>query len=379
MRDRAVRPRRGRPSRPGAALALRLTWAQALAWRLRRHHLVERAAPADLLRVVSEICGLHAQLMSSAELSAWARVDGLERNAVSDALWKRRRLVKLWGDARNAAPAPGGGARHLALRARHDHEPRDDGSLGHRRAHRRDRRRARWSRPHAGGARARGRGADGRRDARRVRPLQLGLVPQAGVVPGLSLLRPERRRPLRGSPRRPRSCAVGSSGPTRRTRCGRWRGASSPPTRPRPRRTLATGRVSAVRASRRCSPRSATRRSRSTWTATAHGRSPETSTRSPRPSRRLAPSSPPSTSGSSARRGTCSPLDPALKARVRPRASISPVILVKAACSASGKRRRKGCGLDVDGARSAGPLGPRAPRGRVRPPLPSSSWSARLQ
>ena len=76
---------------------MRLTWAQALAWRLRRHHLVERAAPADLLRVVGEICGLHAQLMSSAELSAWARVDGLERNAVSDALWKRRRLVKLWG------------------------------------------------------------------------------------------------------------------------------------------------------------------------------------------------------------------------------------------------------------------------------------------
>jgi hypothetical protein len=46
---------------------------------------------------VSEICGLHAQVMSSAQLSAWARIDDLERDAVDDALWKRRELVKLWG------------------------------------------------------------------------------------------------------------------------------------------------------------------------------------------------------------------------------------------------------------------------------------------
>jgi DNA glycosylase AlkZ-like len=46
--------------------------------------------------VASEICGLHAQLMSSAQLSVWARTEGLERDAVDDALWKRRRLVKLW-------------------------------------------------------------------------------------------------------------------------------------------------------------------------------------------------------------------------------------------------------------------------------------------
>ena len=34
--------------------------------------------------------------MSSAELSLWARIDGLERDAVNDALWERRTLVKLW-------------------------------------------------------------------------------------------------------------------------------------------------------------------------------------------------------------------------------------------------------------------------------------------
>jgi uncharacterized protein YcaQ len=75
---------------------IEVTWEQALAWRLRRHHLVERAEPSELLRVVSDLCGLHAQLMSSAELSVWARVDGFEHEALDEELWQRRSLVKLW-------------------------------------------------------------------------------------------------------------------------------------------------------------------------------------------------------------------------------------------------------------------------------------------
>ena len=63
---------------------------------MERHHLVERVSPRALLRVVSDICGLHAQLMSSAELSLWARIDGLRRDALDRALWQRRTLVKLW-------------------------------------------------------------------------------------------------------------------------------------------------------------------------------------------------------------------------------------------------------------------------------------------
>jgi uncharacterized protein YcaQ len=73
-----------------------MTWEQALAWRMRQHHLVRRARPSDLLRVVGDICGLHAQLTSSAELSLWARVARLERDAVHEALWARRTLVKTW-------------------------------------------------------------------------------------------------------------------------------------------------------------------------------------------------------------------------------------------------------------------------------------------
>ena len=74
----------------------RVSWRRALAWRMARHHLVQRAAPADLALVTGEICGLHAQVLSSAELSLWARIDGLPRDAVREALWTHRSLVKLW-------------------------------------------------------------------------------------------------------------------------------------------------------------------------------------------------------------------------------------------------------------------------------------------
>ena len=76
--------------------APRVSWRQALTWRMGRHHLRERAAPSDLLRVARDICGLHAQVMSSAELSLWARIEGLDRRAVAEALWQQRTLVKLW-------------------------------------------------------------------------------------------------------------------------------------------------------------------------------------------------------------------------------------------------------------------------------------------
>ena len=73
-----------------------LTWAQAAAWRARRHALDARVPRERALEVVSGICGLHAQVMSSAELSLWARVEDLERDAVAKALWEDRTLVKQW-------------------------------------------------------------------------------------------------------------------------------------------------------------------------------------------------------------------------------------------------------------------------------------------
>jgi hypothetical protein len=75
---------------------LKLSWSRAAAWRVRRHHLDRRAPAGSLLAVASHLCGLHAQVMSSAELTVWARVEDLDRRAVQRALWEDRTLVKTW-------------------------------------------------------------------------------------------------------------------------------------------------------------------------------------------------------------------------------------------------------------------------------------------
>ena len=74
----------------------KLSWKQAIGWRMRTHRLAGRARRDEALAVAGELCGLHAQLMSSAELTLWARVDGIEPGDVSRALWQRRSLVKTW-------------------------------------------------------------------------------------------------------------------------------------------------------------------------------------------------------------------------------------------------------------------------------------------
>jgi hypothetical protein len=75
---------------------LKLTWARAAAWRIRCQHLDQRAPAGSMLAVTSRLCGLHAQVMSAAELALWARVQGLERPVVQRALWEHRTLVKTW-------------------------------------------------------------------------------------------------------------------------------------------------------------------------------------------------------------------------------------------------------------------------------------------
>lgn len=73
-----------------------ISWDQAIAWRMRRHYLIDRASPKQIVAVVDRLRGLHAQVMSSVDLALWARVDGLKREHVADALWKKRALVKMW-------------------------------------------------------------------------------------------------------------------------------------------------------------------------------------------------------------------------------------------------------------------------------------------
>ncbi|MCC8245100.1 winged helix DNA-binding domain-containing protein [Saccharothrix luteola] len=73
-----------------------VTWRQVAAWRTRRHGLDARRPAEEASAVVSRLCGLHAQLMSSAEATLRARVDGLPDDAVERALWTDRTLVKTW-------------------------------------------------------------------------------------------------------------------------------------------------------------------------------------------------------------------------------------------------------------------------------------------
>ena len=75
---------------------MNLSWEQVRSWRLGRQHLAERAPREQALAVVSDLCGLHAQLLSSAELTLWARVEDLEPEAVRTMLWEQRTLVKQW-------------------------------------------------------------------------------------------------------------------------------------------------------------------------------------------------------------------------------------------------------------------------------------------
>jgi hypothetical protein len=82
--------------KPNPAPVERLSWTAVLAWRTRRQHLHERVPANRLLDVVRDLCGLHAQVMSSAELTAHARVDGLGAHSLAEALWQHRTLVKTW-------------------------------------------------------------------------------------------------------------------------------------------------------------------------------------------------------------------------------------------------------------------------------------------
>jgi hypothetical protein len=71
------------------------SWEQACARRLLRHGLTRPlATPADAARAV---VGMHAQVMSAAELGLGVRTTGTTRTDIREALWSRRTLVKTYG------------------------------------------------------------------------------------------------------------------------------------------------------------------------------------------------------------------------------------------------------------------------------------------
>ena len=82
---------------PKSTAAVALTWSGVTARRMARHALTEPAAdlrPADIAGV---LCGVHAQVISAAELSIGRRIAGATRADVRRALWEDRTLVKTFG------------------------------------------------------------------------------------------------------------------------------------------------------------------------------------------------------------------------------------------------------------------------------------------
>jgi Winged helix DNA-binding domain len=77
-------------------MPVNLSRAQVNSWRLSRHHLERRVGKGQIEKVVSDLCGVQAQVLSYAALAIWARVDGITAQDVQNALWKHRSLVKTW-------------------------------------------------------------------------------------------------------------------------------------------------------------------------------------------------------------------------------------------------------------------------------------------
>ena len=73
-----------------------LTWNQVNAWRLAQHSLSPRSDRGAFVKVASHLYGIHAQVMSAAELALGTRTDGLTPQDVQTALWQDRTLVKTW-------------------------------------------------------------------------------------------------------------------------------------------------------------------------------------------------------------------------------------------------------------------------------------------
>jgi hypothetical protein len=81
---------KGKP--PAAA---EVSWPQVHAFRLARHHLAKRSPKKDLTRVVGDIGGVQAQLMSAAEMQVGVRVN-CQTDDVETALWRDKTLAKTW-------------------------------------------------------------------------------------------------------------------------------------------------------------------------------------------------------------------------------------------------------------------------------------------
>ncbi|WP_245765466.1 winged helix DNA-binding domain-containing protein [Nonomuraea jiangxiensis] len=76
-------------------MTTKLTWPQILAWRLRRQ-FVSAADGPDAVAVARRLCGVQAQVASSARLAVAIRSAKPDPGEIDTALWTDRTLVKTW-------------------------------------------------------------------------------------------------------------------------------------------------------------------------------------------------------------------------------------------------------------------------------------------
>jgi hypothetical protein len=76
---------------------MQIGWQEVSARRLARSHLTGPRSTAGAAQVSADLVGVHAQVMSAAELSVGLRAQGCTRAGVRAALWSERCLVKTRG------------------------------------------------------------------------------------------------------------------------------------------------------------------------------------------------------------------------------------------------------------------------------------------
>jgi winged helix DNA-binding protein len=91
-------------------MTARVTWKQALAWRMQRH-LLDPVGTLPVARVVGRLCGVQAQVASSAELAVRVRRKASRPGEIGCAL-SEGRLIKTWAmrGALHLVPPEEGGA-----------------------------------------------------------------------------------------------------------------------------------------------------------------------------------------------------------------------------------------------------------------------------
>lgn len=77
-------------------MVVKLSFGQVSAWRLKKQHLSKKGRKSDLSKVVADVCGVQAQVLSAAELGLRARIEGLHQEDVRTALWSDHILLKTW-------------------------------------------------------------------------------------------------------------------------------------------------------------------------------------------------------------------------------------------------------------------------------------------